>query len=156
MAIALINSNNNNVITGLLFVIYNGYNENDVYYGSKNKSNLYTYNGKGGSYNYGYVNNLSDIITGTNQYIANSGYDNKTYSYGNFNITYRQNINNIVANNFSVQWLGYFKPNITTTWKFILGSDDNSFFWIGNNAISNYTSSNANISAPFLQSLNFI
>lgn len=45
--------------------------------------------------------------------------------------------------NFSMQWLGYFKPNITGNYNFWLLSDDASYLWIGQNALSGYTTSNA-------------
>ena len=45
----------------------------------------------------------------------------------------------------SVQFLGYFlvPKNGTGTWSFTLTSDDASFMWIGDNAISGYTMSNS-------------
>jgi hypothetical protein len=44
---------------------------------------------------------------------------------------------------FSMQWLGYFKPDITGNYNFWLVSDDASYLWIGQNALSGYTTSNA-------------
>lgn len=37
---------------------------------------------------------------------------------------------------FSCQWLGYFKPTVTSTYQFFLSSDDASYMWIGNIALS--------------------
>jgi hypothetical protein len=37
---------------------------------------------------------------------------------------------------FSCQWLGYFKPVVTSTYQFFLSSDDASYMWIGNTALS--------------------
>lgn len=46
---------------------------------------------------------------------------------------------------FSRQWLGYFVPSTTETYTFYLTSDDASYMWIGNNAVSGYTRANATI-----------
>jgi len=45
--------------------------------------------------------------------------------------------------NFSYQWLGYFRPVTTETYTFYLSSDDASYMWIGSNAISGFTTGNA-------------
>lgn len=44
---------------------------------------------------------------------------------------------------FSCQWLGYFKPTVTSTYVFYTSSDDASYVWIGNNAISGFSTANA-------------
>lgn len=44
---------------------------------------------------------------------------------------------------FSVQWLGYFKATTTETYTFYTSSDDASFAWVGNTAISGFTTTNA-------------
>ena len=49
------------------------------------------------------------------------------------------------GSNFSVQWLGYFKPTTTETYTFFTNSDDASYMWIGANALSGFTTANANI-----------
>ena len=49
------------------------------------------------------------------------------------------------GSNFSCQWLGYFKPTTTETYTFYLSSDDGSYLWIGSNALSGFTTANANI-----------
>lgn len=49
------------------------------------------------------------------------------------------------GSNFSVQWLGYFKPTTTQTYTFYISSDDGSYLWIGANALSGFTTANANI-----------
>ena len=46
---------------------------------------------------------------------------------------------------FSRQWLGYFVPSTTETYTFYLTSDDASYMWIGNNAVSGYTRANSTI-----------
>jgi hypothetical protein len=57
------------------------------------------------------------------------------------------------AENFSRQWLGYFKASTTETYTFYLSSDDASHVWIGNNAISTYTSGNATVNHGGLHGL---
>jgi hypothetical protein len=46
---------------------------------------------------------------------------------------------------FSCQWLGYFKPTTTETYTLYISSDDGSYLWIGANALSGFTTANANI-----------
>jgi hypothetical protein len=47
------------------------------------------------------------------------------------------------GSNFSVQWLGYFKPTTTETYTFFTNSDDASYVWVGANALSGFTTGNA-------------
>lgn len=49
------------------------------------------------------------------------------------------------GSSFSVQWLGYFKPTTTQTYTLYISSDDGSYLWIGANALSGFTTANANI-----------
>ena len=49
------------------------------------------------------------------------------------------------GSNFSVQWLGYFKPTTTETYTFFTASDDASYMWIGGNAITGFTTANATV-----------
>ena len=49
---------------------------------------------------------------------------------------------------YSVEWFGYFIPNESGIWTFTMGSDDCSYLWLGNNANTNYDSSNVFISLP--------
>ena len=49
------------------------------------------------------------------------------------------------GDNFSCQWLGYFKPTTTQTYTFYTTSDDASYVWIGANAISGFTTANATV-----------
>ena len=39
------------------------------------------------------------------------------------------------GDNFSAQWLGYFKPLVTGRYNFILNSDDASYLWLGDYAL---------------------
>jgi hypothetical protein len=45
--------------------------------------------------------------------------------------------------NFSCQWLGYFKPTTSETYTFFTSSDDASYVWVGGTAISGFTTGNA-------------
>jgi len=47
------------------------------------------------------------------------------------------------GSSFSVQWLGYFLPSTTETYTFFTASDDASYVWIGSNALSGFSTSNA-------------
>jgi hypothetical protein len=47
--------------------------------------------------------------------------------------------------NFSCQWLGYFKPTTSETYTFYTSSDDASYVWIGNNAVSGFTTGNSTV-----------
>jgi hypothetical protein len=47
--------------------------------------------------------------------------------------------------NFSCQWLGYFKPTTSETYTFYTSSDDASYVWIGNNTISGFTTTNSTV-----------
>jgi hypothetical protein len=49
------------------------------------------------------------------------------------------------GSNFSVQWLGYFKPTTTETYTFFTNSDDASYMWIGANALSGFTTANSTV-----------
>ena len=49
--------------------------------------------------------------------------------------------------NTSEQYLGYIKADFTGTWTFAMSSDDAAKLWIGDNAISGYTSGNALVSS---------
>jgi hypothetical protein len=44
---------------------------------------------------------------------------------------------------YSVEWTGFFIPNKTGIWRFDLIGDDACYLWIGDNAISGYTITNA-------------
>jgi hypothetical protein len=49
------------------------------------------------------------------------------------------------GSDFSVQWLGYFKPTTTETYTFFTNSDDASYMWIGANALSGFSTGNATV-----------
>lgn len=48
-----------------------------------------------------------------------------------------------VEDGFSMEWKGYFRPQVTGTYNFWTYSDDASYLWIGQNALSGYTPENA-------------
>jgi len=50
-----------------------------------------------------------------------------------------------VPSTTSYQTIGYFKPATSDQYTFYLSTDDAGYFWIGNNAITNYTTANASI-----------
>jgi len=56
-------------------------------------------------------------------------------------------INNFTnaAENYSWQWLGYFKASSTENYTFYTNSDDASYLWIGNNATAGFTIANATV-----------
>ncbi len=43
----------------------------------------------------------------------------------------------------SIQWLGYFLPEVTGEYTFTTTSDDASYLWVGTNAVAGYTTGNA-------------
>lgn len=49
------------------------------------------------------------------------------------------------GDNFSKQWIGYFKAPTTEIYTFYLSSDDASHMWLGNNAVSGYLTGNATV-----------
>ena len=61
---------------------------------------------------------------------------------GNFTIP-------IQPTNSSEQYLGYFKADYTGTWTFAMASDDAASLWIGDNAVSGYTTGNSLINSTF-------
>lgn len=44
---------------------------------------------------------------------------------------------------FSMQWIGYFRPAVSGNYNFWLLSDDSSYLWIGQNALSGFTPENS-------------
>ena len=55
------------------------------------------------------------------------------------------------GDNFTLIWTGYFYAPTSGTYTFYLNSDDASYFWIGSNAESGFTTGNANIKIPGVQ-----
>jgi len=44
---------------------------------------------------------------------------------------------------YSVQWIGYFQSDYTGVWTFYTASDDASYLWLGDVALSGFTTANA-------------
>ena len=123
---SLIFGSNNLNLVGLDYGVYIGYMKDNVNYFNTaslwNNNSGYTTTSTNPS-PFGYTLSLENVQIGTN-YLVQGG--NKWEYY-------------------SVQWVGMFKANYTGTWTFYLKSDDCSYLWIGNNATSGYTTSNATI-----------
>ena len=125
----LINSINNNLVSGLKYVVYSGNMggsspalDDPNFFKTASLLPVGT-SGTSGSNNQGIVTEIPNIVTGTGNFITSS-----TTPPG--------------PDNFSVQWLGYFKSDYTGTWTFYTTSDDCSYIWIGSTAITGYTTSN--------------
>jgi hypothetical protein len=69
-------------------------------------------------------------------------FDNKSYIDGRPDNILSFNYSTI-DDNFSMLWTGYFKPPNTGNYNFWNVSDDSCYIWIGDNALSGYTSQNA-------------
>ena len=65
---------------------------------------------------------------------------NAIYNGSDYNVfTYSQ---------FSVQWLGLlYTQTYSGNWNFSIAADDNAYMWLGNKAITNYTTINSDISS---------
>lgn len=108
-------------VSGLSFIVYSGYFSDNVNYFNNNVS--YSTDPLAVGLNSGFVTDISGVTAGTNGFAL----PNDSMSY------------------YSVQWMGYFKPDISGTWTFWTSSDDASYLWIGDNAAYGYTAVNANI-----------
>ena len=56
-------------------------------------------------------------------------------------------VDDVMDTNISVQWLGYFRAPHTAMYTFSLDSDDISYFWLGDKAITNYNDANSDVSS---------
>ena len=133
---SIINSLNNTRFEGLQYTVYKGYmgstsggTDNVNYFST---ASLYTSSTTGS--NKGLVPYISSLNVGTNNCVKSNSA--------------------IAVTNISVEWLGYFKSNYTGTWTFYLNSDDCSYLWIGDKAISGYTINNVVVSYPGIHALN--
>jgi len=100
---------------GLYFSIYEGYHGENVNY--DNSASIKT------GYTSGYTNSITNISIGTNNQIPLTG----------------------AIENYTVVWNGYFRSNYTGIHTFRLNSDDGSYLWIGNIAITGYTRQTATV-----------
>ena len=100
---------------GLYFTIYDGYFADSMTFTSTSAL-------KTTASSTGYTSNISSISAGTNSAVSNNSLEF-----------------------FTVEWIGLFLANVTGTWTFFTSSDDGSFLWIGANATSGYTTTNATV-----------
>jgi hypothetical protein len=123
------------LMDGLTYKIYNG--TNSAGNGAPNSTSYYSSNP------YISIGRCTDT---TNYRTITNG-----FYVGNQNTT---NFSGTFANptNCSTELFGYFRPNVTGTWTFYLNADDGAYLWIGNNALSGYTSSNYTIQALYTTS----
>jgi hypothetical protein len=77
-------------------------------------------------------------------YFTNNTYRNIGRSVNLQNVNYGSNGQYIVngLDYYSMEWFGYFLPNVSGTWSFYLWTDNNGYLWIGNTALSGYNTSN--------------
>ena len=87
----------------------------------------------------GYMGSLTDANDNVNFF------DGATPTATTVQTTVINDPNSDDGTDFSRQWLGYFVPATTETYTFYLKSDDCSWMWIGNNAVSGYTRGNATV-----------
>jgi len=87
---------------------------------------------------------------------SNTSYSNITKNFTNLQTSTNGILdqNNYVS--YSVEWYGYFKPNVTGLWNFKLSSDTSGvcFLWVGDIAINDYEIANASVVGPNIFSLN--
>ena len=88
-----------------------------------------------GVYGKRYVGYFNDVVT---------WFDTATLQ-GDVNQLTQINAFTSSADLYSWQWLGYFKASSTENYTFYTTSDDASYLWIGNNAISSFTTANATV-----------
>jgi hypothetical protein len=123
---------NNNVEPSFFYAVYSGYmNDNPNFFRTATLLPPGTF-GTSGSNNQGYIDvslnsiPLGNISDGTNGFATQGEPGTR-------------------PKNCSFQWLGYFKSNYTGTWTFNTGSRDCSYVWVGNNAVTGFTTANATI-----------
>ncbi len=127
--------------------------------GSKSKAGLHvTLGGGGGSgqTNKGIAENKTLNKNGLTFKVYN-GYFNDNVNFFKNNTPQKSGIVDEIKNisdatqgnksssntNYSVEWFGYFYATVTGNWKFFITSDDASYLWIGNTALSGYIIQNA-------------
>jgi len=118
----LFNSSNSPLLPGLFFTCYDVYMNDNVSFFS-NAGPIPTTKIVSGKPIYGATPNIANLNVGTNGCILTSPNPFQ----------------------FSIQWIGYFKPTLTTNWYFRTTSDDCSYLWIGSNATTGFSTSNANV-----------
>lgn len=81
----------------------------------------------------------------TGYYADDVSYFTKARQQGETNTTTSINSFTSSADSYSWMWLGYFLAPSTGTYTFYTYSDDASHLWIGSNALTGYTTSNATV-----------
>lgn len=132
---------------GLKYRIYRGYKNDDVKYFLEKKNLLIN---EGVTIDYYFTN--FDTSRRSNYYAWFKQFSNQ---YGTPNASqFYTKVSNIVRSNngrntlwnsfpFSIEFEGFIVPDVTGYWTFGLFTDDSSFLWIGDNAVSKYTTQNA-------------
>lgn len=87
-----------------------------------------------------------------NGYHSDSMTFTKTNTYSNIDTaidftslksaTSGQYYNGVGLDNFTIECYGYFKANVTGIWTFNIGSDDTGYLWMGDIALTGYTTGN--------------
>lgn len=102
------------------------------------------YDGFNNSYSTSFYSNREYISIGrtvdTSNYrtILNGNYQGNSQNTGTYTGTWSY------PTNCSIELFGYFRPTVSGTWTFWIWTDDTSYIWIGNNALSGFTTGNAN------------
>lgn len=89
---------------------------------------------------------VDKYYNGNSKFFLNSNisYNDIAVKFDNLQNATNNKINTI-SNAFSIEWYGYFKPNMTGNWTFTLLTDNISLLWIGDIAINDYENLNAAI-----------
>jgi len=89
---------------------------------------------------------IDKYYNGNSKFFLNSniGYTDIAVKFDNLQNATKNKINTI-STAYSIEWYGYFKPNMTGNWKFTLSTDNISLLWIGDIAINDYENLNAAI-----------
>jgi hypothetical protein len=89
---------------------------------------------------------IDGFYNGNSKYFLNDNkkYNNIAVKFDNLqNAT--NNIINTITTAYSIEWYGYFKPNVTGNWTFKLTTDRIGLLWLGDIAINDYENINAAI-----------
>jgi hypothetical protein len=96
-----------------------------------------------------FFNNNTPTYTGVttnlrNTYAATCGFNNS-----NRNEDAMYGINVVAKPIYSVEWTGAFYAPTSGTYTFYLASDDSSYLWLGDNALSGYTTANSLVNSNY-------
>ena len=82
--------------------------------------------------------------SGTTTYNTTTGI---TTSFGNIASSTNGNFNGNTNNNYTIEWVGYFKPSTTCDHQFFINGNGVSYLWVGSVASTGYNTNNANINS---------